>query len=254
MYVAILGPLRVGAGNTSAILGAKKIRATLAMLALRAGQVVSFDELIDELWGETPLKNARNALQANVTRMRRSLGQLGLDSGEQGVVRTVGNGYLLSMPATSLDANRFLQQVREGHDLVGCQPEKAAERLRGSLAMWHGPALVDVGDGPRCRAAALRLDEQRRLAHEDLISAQLASGEAGAVVPELRQLHAEHPERERFSEQLMLALYRTGRQSEAIDIFHRTRRRLDEELGLLPGRELNRLYQAILTQDASLSL
>lgn len=224
------------------------------MLALRTGQVVSFDELIDELWGETPLRNARNALQANVTRMRRSLGQLGLDASEQGVIRTVGSGYLLSMPTDGLDANRFLQQAKEGHNLIRRQPEKAVKLLQGALAMWHGPALVDVGDSPRCRAAALRLDEQRRLAHEDLIAAQLVAGEADAVVPELRQLHAEYPERERFSQQLMLALYRTGRQSEAIDIFHSTRRRLDEELGLLPGHELYRLYQAILTQDASLSL
>ncbi|WP_223244517.1 AfsR/SARP family transcriptional regulator [Streptomyces sp. CBMA156] len=232
---------------------AKKVRMALAVLALRAGQVVSFDELIDELWGETLLKNTRNSLQGIVARMRRSLGRIGLDATDQGVVRTVGNGYVLDMPADRLDANRFLQQAREGRSLIGLSPHKAAELLRGALAMWYGPALVDVGDGQRCRAAALRLDEQRRLVQEDLISAQLEAGEAGAVVPELKQLHAEHPERERFSEQLMLALYRTGRQSEAIDTFHRTRKQLDDEMGLLPSRQLQRLYQAIISQDASLS-
>ncbi len=249
----MLGPLRARSGTETAALGAKKARMALTVLALRAGQVVGFDELIDELWGEAPLKNTRNSLQGIVARMRRSLGRIGLDGTDRGVVRTVGNGYVLGMPADRLDANRFLQQAREGRDLIGHSPRKAAELLRGALAMWYGPALVDIADGQRCRAAALRLDEQRRIVQEDLIAAQLEAGEAGAVVPELKQLHAEHPERERLSEQLMIALYRTGRQYEAIDTFHRTRRRLDAEMGLLPSLHLQRLYQAIITQDASLS-
>ncbi|MFF4399818.1 BTAD domain-containing putative transcriptional regulator [Streptomyces sp. NPDC001480] len=224
----------------------------LTMLALNAGQVVAFDELIDELWGEAPLKNTRNALQANVKRMRKSLVELGLEGPDQTLIRTVDNGYMLDVPDDALDAHRFLRMAERGAGLVNERPLEARDVLRESLAMWRGPALLDVSDGPRCRAVALRLDEQRKTAREDLIEAQLRAGEAGVVVAELKQLLAQYPERERFSEQLMIALYRCGRQSEAVDIFHRTRRWLDEELGLQPSRRLHTLYQAILMQDPSL--
>ncbi|RFU82517.1 SARP family transcriptional regulator [Streptomyces triticagri] len=252
MHIGILGPLLVGDGTRSVALRAKKIRVMVAMLALNPGRVVAFDELMDELWGEAPLKNARNALQANVKRLRKSLGELGLDDSEQGRVQTVDNGYLLDVPEDALDAYRFLRTAERGAALVDGRPHEAITLLRESLAMWRGPALLDASDGPRCRAMALRFDEQRRAVREDLISAQLQIGDAAAVIPELQQLLAQYPERERFSEQLMLALYRCGRQTEAIDIFHRTRRQLDLELGLKPSRRLAGLYQAILIQDPAL--
>lgn len=252
MYISILGPMLVGDGDRTVGLRAKKIRVMLTMLALNPGQVVAFDELIDELWGEAPLKNARNALQANVKRMRRSLGELGLDSPEKPLIRTVDNGYLLEAPDDALDAYRFLRTAEKGASLVSRDPQESMDLLRKSLSMWRGPALLDASDGPRCRAVALRLDEQRKTAREDLIEAQLQAGEAGVVVAELKQLLAQYPERERFSEQLMIALYRCGRQSEAVDIFHRTRKWLDQELGLKPSRRLHHVYQAILVQDPSL--
>ncbi|WP_232626794.1 AfsR/SARP family transcriptional regulator [Streptomyces alfalfae] len=242
----------MGDGHKTVGMRAKKIRVMVAMLALNPGQVVSFDELIDEMWGEAPLKNARNALQANVKRMRKSLGELGLDDSDQGLVRTVDNGYVLNETEDALDAYRFLRTAERGAGLVNDRPQEAVGLLREALGMWRGPALLDASDGPRCRAVALRLDEQRKTAREDLISAQLQGGEAAVVIPELKQLLAQYPERERFSEQLMLALYRCGRQSEAIDIFHRTRKQLDRDLGLKPSRRLAHLYQAILTQDPSL--
>ncbi|WP_244178797.1 AfsR/SARP family transcriptional regulator [Streptomyces rubellomurinus] len=252
MDISILGPLLIGDDQRTVRLRAKKNRVMLTMLALNAGRVVAFDELIDELWGEAPLKNARNALQATVKRMRKSLAELGLERHDRELVRTVDNGYLLDVPEGAVDAYRFLRTAERGAGLVEHRPYEAMGTLREALAMWRGPALLDTSDGPWCRAVALRLDEQRRTAREDLIAAQLQAGEAGAVVPELKQLLAQHPERERFSEQLMIALYRCGRPSEAVDTFHRTRRWLDEELGLAPSRRLHHLYQAILVQDPSL--
>ncbi|CAM5660446.1 DNA-binding transcriptional activator of the SARP family [Streptomyces sp. KS_5] len=252
VYISILGPLLIGDGQRTVGLRAKKIRVMLTMLALNPGQVVAFDELIDELWGEVPLKNTRNALQANVKRMRKALAEFGFEDPDQTLIRTVDNGYMLDVPEEALDAHRFLRMAEKGAGLVGARPYEARDLLRQSLSMWRGPALLDVSDGPRCRAVALRLDEQRKTAREDLIEAQLQAGEAGVVVAELKQLLAQYPERERFSEQLMIALYRCGRQSEAIDIFHRTRKWLDEELGLKPSRRLHSTYQAILMQDPSL--
>lgn len=252
MHISILGPLLIGDGQRTVGLRAKKNRVMLTMLALNAGQVVAFDELIDELWGEAPLKNARNALQANVKRMRKSLAELGLERPDQELIRTVDNGYMLDVSEQEVDAYRFLRTAEKGANLVKDRPYEAMETLRGALAMWRGPALLDTSDGPWCRAVALRLDEQRKTAREDLISAQLQAGEAKTVVAELKQLLGQYPERERFSEQLMIALYRCGRQSEAVDIFHRTRKWLDDELGLKPSRRLHHLYQAILMQDPSL--
>ncbi|ALO95665.1 Pathway specific regulatory protein [Streptomyces hygroscopicus subsp. limoneus] len=252
VHISILGPLLIGDGQRTIGVRAKKIRVMLTMLALNPGQVVGFDELIDELWGEAPLKNTRNALQANVRRMRKSLAELGFPDGEEGLIRTVDNGYMLDVPQEALDAYRFLRLAEQGATLVAREPHESVRLLRESLAMWRGPALLDVSDGPRCRAVALRLDEQRKTAREDLIQAQLQAGEAGVVVAELKQLLAQYPERERFSEQLMIALYRCGRQSEAVDIFHRTRKWLDDELGLKPSKRLHTLYQAILMQDPSL--
>ncbi len=252
VHISILGPLLIGDGHRTVGMRAKKNRVMLAMLALNSGLVVAFDELIDELWGETTLKNARNALHANVKRMRQSLGELGLDGPDRVHIRTVDNGYVLEAPEGSLDAYRFLRTAEKGASLVDERPHEAMDLLRESLSMWRGPALLDASDGPRCRAVALRLDEQRKTARENLIAAQLQAGEAGVVVAELKQLLAQYPERERFSEQLMIALYRCGRQSEAVDIFHRTRKWLDDELGLKPSRRLHHLYQAILMQDPSL--
>jgi DNA-binding SARP family transcriptional activator len=148
-----------------------------------------------------------------------------------------------------VDSRRFLDLAAQGAAHVEHQPAKAVQLLEAALGLWRGPALFDVCDGMRCRIEAAQLDERRLSVREDLITAKLANGEERGIVPELRQLAAEHPERERFSEQLMLALYRDGRQTEALDVFHRARRRLASELGLEPGRALRRLYQAILVQD-----
>ncbi|MEU9714600.1 AfsR/SARP family transcriptional regulator [Streptomyces sp. NPDC047976] len=232
-------------------MASKRVSAVLALLALSPGQPVPFDQLVDELWGDGRIANAKNALQATVTRLRKLLVSV---TGRQGsdLIQTVGGGYVLHVPKESVDAHRFLALADRGAALVGADAPRAVEVLEQGLGMWRGAALMDVSEGFRCRTEAAHLDERRLTAYEDLVTAKLAVGLERVSVPELRQLAAEHPGRERLSELLMLALYRDGRQTEALEVFHDARRRLADDLGLEPGRSLHEIYQAILKQDDAL--
>ncbi|MGA6161977.1 AfsR/SARP family transcriptional regulator [Amycolatopsis magusensis] len=248
MEIDLLGSLSLTHGGRRYGVGSRKVRTVLALLALSPGKALSLEQLSDELWGETSIANSRNALQANIARLRKLLESVTGQPGEE-LVRTVSGGYLLDVPPDSVDTSRFLTLSRRGAGLVETVPQEAIELLRESLLLWRGGALLDVLDGSRCRSAAAHLDERRLTVQEDLIAARLAVGDERGVVHELRQLVAENPGRERLSEYLMLALYRTGRQSEAVSVFHRTRGWLGTELGLEPGRTMRQLYQAILVQD-----
>lgn len=254
VHIEILGPLSIRTGETRRAIQAKKVRALLALLALNARHVVSFDEMVDELWTECTMQNARNALHANALRLRKQLElcECGLSGRE--LLRTAANGYVLDIEPASLDANQFQRMAERGSELHRSSPHEAIGLLRTALSLWRGPALVDAGDGLRCRAAAVRLEERRISAQEDLVAAEIEAGGARSAVAELRQLVAQYPERERLSEQLMLALYRCGRQTEALDVFHRTRQWLGSQLGLEPLRPLHVMYQAILIQDPDLAL
>lgn len=234
-------------GETPHEIRASKVRTMLASLALDAGRAVSNEELVDELWSGRPLGNTRNALQAQASRLRRVLQSHGLAP-----LRSVRNGYLLDVPPDSLDGNRFLDLAAQGAAALRDRPERAVELLHSALRLWRGPALLDAGDGLRCRAAADLFDERRLAVREDLLCARLALGDERRAIPELRQLVAQHPLREGFRDQLMLALYRTGRQGDALELFHQARRLLDRELGLRPGPPLQRRYAEILAQDPRL--
>lgn len=252
MRIYILGTVSVVDPNGEPVtVGSQKLRTVLALLALSPRTPVAIDDLVDELWAQRPISNARNALQANVTRLRRLLETV---SGRPGgdLIRTSGGGYILDIPPEDVDAHQFVAIADEGARLLADRPQEAAELLQRGLRLWRGPALVDVPDGTLRRSGVGYLEERRLAAREDLVGAQLNTGGERDVVTELRQLVAEHPERERLSEQLMLALYRMGRQSEAVDAFHRLRAWLDGELGLQPSRAVRGLYQAILSQDAVL--
>jgi DNA-binding SARP family transcriptional activator len=254
VQIDILGTVSVTANGRRHEIRANKVRALLATLALDAGRAISHVELAEELWsGHPPLGNARNALQAHATRLRRVLDVLpGRPPGDT-VVRAVRNGYLLDVPREAVDGNRFLDLAAAGAGALPDRPAQAMELLQRALLLWRGPALLDAGDGLRCRAATALFDEYRLTVFEDLISARLAVGDDRHAVGELRQLVAQHPLRERFCEQLMIALYRCGRQGEALALFHRTRQRLDEELGLQPGKSLQRRHAEILNQDPTLA-
>ncbi|MBS2964641.1 AfsR/SARP family transcriptional regulator [Actinocrinis puniceicyclus] len=224
----------------------------LATLALEAGRAISHVDLADELWSDQPLGNVRNALQAQATRVRRVLdGKTGQGPAET-VLRAVGNGYLLDIAPDRVDGTRFLELAARGTALLHDYPDRALSHLKQALELWRGPALLDAGDGLRCRSAAALFDERRLTVWEDIVSARLAVGDNRQAIADLSQLVAHHPLHERFYEQLMLALYRVGRHSDALDLFHRLRGRLDEQLGLEPSDRLKHRYCDILCQDSRL--
>ncbi len=232
MEFRILGPLEVvGDDGRTIALPAPKVRALLALLLVNRNRVVPSDVLVDELWDEQPPATAAKTLQVYVSQLRKALGA--------DRVETAHGGYRLRVDAGEVDADSFEQLVADG-------------RPRDALALWRGPALVDVRAERFARTAAERLEEARLAAVEDRIDAELDAGRHGALVGELEQLAAEHPLRERLRAQLMLALYRSGRQAEALEVYRRTREGLAEELGLEPGEELRELEQAILRHDPSL--
>ncbi|MFD2467427.1 AfsR/SARP family transcriptional regulator [Amycolatopsis silviterrae] len=248
MRVDVLGPLTIAAGPRVREITQAKVGAILAVLALSPGAPVSSTRLIEEVWSGKPVRDARNTLQANVKRLRRIVGAVTGRRGDE-LIRTVGGGYLLRLPARQIDARAFAELADQGAGLAGRDPARAAHLLRAALELWRGPALLGLRDVPLCRLEAAFLDERRLGAREDLISARLALGEHRELIAELTRLTAAHPERDRFGEQLMLALYRAGRQTEALNVFHGIRRRLAAESGLEPGRGIRRLHQAILAQD-----
>jgi YVTN family beta-propeller protein len=245
--IHLLGPLEVVSNGRLLELGAGRHRAVLAILALHANQVVSTDRLIDYLWGERAPPTAPKGLQNLISRLRKAL-----DPEESGVLRTQPPGYVLSVHGDGIDARRFERLAAEGRAALETDPTLAAARLREALGLWRGDALAEFTYEPFAQAEIARLEQLRLAALEDRVDADLALGRHADVAPELRALAAANPTRERLCGQLMLALYRTGQQAEALEVFRERARKLDDELGLEPSAELRRLEQAILTQDPSL--
>jgi DNA-binding SARP family transcriptional activator len=243
----LLGPVEVRTdGPPLSIPGARQ-RALLALLLLQRGAAVSRDRLIEELWNGRATAGADKALQVAVSRLRRALGPAG------GRLATTPGGYRLRVEPGELDLDRFERLAEEGRrELATGAFERAAARLRAALQEWRGPALADVAFEPFAQAAAVQLEAQRDAALEDRIEADLGLGRHGELVPELEALVARDPLRERARGQLMLALYRSGRQGDALDIYRDGARLLADELGLRPGPELARLERAILDHDAAL--
>jgi DNA-binding SARP family transcriptional activator len=247
----ILGPLEVSADGQVIDIGGPKQRALLAILLLRANEPVPRDVLIHELWGERPPAGARGSVEVYVSRLRKALGA----AGNGHVVVTRPGGYSLQLADGQLDVDRFERLVAEGRSaLAGNAPEQAEASLRAALRLWRGNALGDLSCEPFAQVETGRLEEMRLGAVEDRIEADLALGRRADLVSELEALVATYPLRERLHGQLMIALYRCGRQAEALEAYQAARRTLVEELGLEPGPALQRLERAILRQDASLEL
>jgi len=241
--VLLLGPFELRLAGRPVALTAYKQRALVAVLALRAGEPVRRDELIDALWGERPPSTVERGLNVLVARVRQALG----DSGD--ILRRDTAGYALAVAPEAVDAHRFEGMHQEGRQaLERAELADARRLLREALALWRGPALGELAGAEFAQAQVRRLEERRLVALEDRIDADLASGEDAALVSELAALTASHPFRERLHGQLMLALYRSGRQAEALEHYRDTRRLLDEELGIEPGPELQKLHEAILRQ------
>jgi DNA-binding SARP family transcriptional activator len=246
MEFRILGPLEVRRNDRPVSIRGAKERALLAILLLQANEPVTTDRLVDELWGERPPLTARKSLQVRVATLRRSLAE--------GVLVTRGGGYLIRVDRDQLDLLEFEQRLADGRQrLADGDPDAAAAALREALALWRGPPLADFTYESFAETAIARLDELRIAALELRIEAELALGLHPQLVGELKELVAVHPLRERLRGQLMLALYRDGRQAEALELYHRTRETFTEELGLEPSPALQELQRAVLRQDAALA-
>jgi DNA-binding SARP family transcriptional activator/ABC-type branched-subunit amino acid transport system substrate-binding protein len=240
-----LGSLEVVEGDRPLALGGPKQRAVLAILLLHRGEVVSTDRLIEELWEERPPATAAKTVQVYVSNLRKALGN--------GVLVTQGHGYLLRTSAGQLDCDRFDALVGEARRaLRDGNARDGSDRLRQALTLWRGRALEDFAYERFAQSARAELEEQRLAALEDRIDADLALGEHAALIAELEALVREHPLHERLHAQLMLALYRSGRQADALEHYQSARRALIDQLGIEPGPALRELERSILAQDPSL--
>jgi DNA-binding SARP family transcriptional activator len=247
MEFRILGPLEVWDAGREVSLGGPKPRALLAGLLLHPNEVVSADRLIDELWGEDFPEDAAAALRVNISRLRKALAQ--------DVLTTRSPGYVIRVEPDELDLHRFERLVDEGRDLLarGLAAD-ASQRLRDALSLWRGQPLADFAYESFAQAAIARLEEIRLSAVELRIDADLVLGRHDELVGELEALIADHPLRERLRAYLMTALYRSGRQAEALDAYQNARRALVDELGIEPSPALQELERAILRQDRSLDV
>ena len=253
MDYRILGPLRVVDGDRPIPLSGAKQRALLAMLLLEANHVVSSDRLIDRLWGDEPPETATTALQVYISRLRTAL-EPDRSPGDAGtIIITQPPGYILRAGPDELDLARFerLTAEAEAARLDG-DPRRAAELLREALDLWDGTALADLAFETFAQAEIARLEALRLVAIEDRIDAELELGRHAHLVGELEGLVAEQPLRERLRCLLILALYRSGRQAEALDAYNEAKRTLLDELGIEPSPALARLERAILVQDPAL--
>jgi predicted ATPase/DNA-binding SARP family transcriptional activator len=248
MEFRILGPLEVHDGSGPVRVPGAKERALLADLLVHAGRVVAADRLVEDLWGEEPPGNPANTLQGRVSALRRALGPAGA-----GLVVTSPPGYRLAAEPEQLDAGRFQRLVAEADTAAAREGPRAARLLEAALGLWRGPALAEFADRPWALAEAARLEELRLAAQEALAELRLAGGGHAELVGELEALVATQPLRERRRGQLMLALYRSGRQADALRVYGETRAVLAEELGIDPSPELQRLQRAILTQDPAIA-
>jgi WD40 repeat protein/DNA-binding SARP family transcriptional activator len=246
MEFRILGPLEVRGPDGPIELGGEKPRVVLAVLLLHPNQRVSTDRIATALWGDNVPGGPQRAVQVHVSRLRKTLG-------DPDRIRTSGAGYSIYVRPGELDFGHFSVLLEEGRsELSGGRPEQAAAVLREALSLWRGPPLDELQFDPGAEVDLTRLDEHRLTALELRIDADLASGRHGELVAELQQLVRAHPTRERLTAQLMLAMYRAGRQAEALDAYHETRRVLVDEYGVEPGPELSGMQAAVLRHDESL--
>ena len=245
VHFRVLGPLEVIRGERSIPITAGRHQIVLAMLLLEAGRVVSVERLVDALWAEDPPSTARSQVQICVSMLRKLL------AGADADLLSRPPGYMLQVHDGSLDVWHFRQLIAGAEDMTGTRAEEAVARYREGLALWRGAACAGVAS-QIVEQAAIRLNEERQAALEACLDLELRLGRHHRVAGELGELVAAEPLRERPRALLMLALYRSGRQAEALEIFRAGREILVEELGTDPGKELRALEQAILTGDSTL--
>jgi DNA-binding SARP family transcriptional activator/DNA-binding beta-propeller fold protein YncE len=251
MEFRVLGPFDVVVDGESVPLGGAKQRALLAILAIHANEVVSADQLIDELWGERPPPSAANTLHAYISRLRKALGDVNSNASGR-LIASRSPGYALRVEPDQLDSDQFARLITAAEQRLAADPEEASALLRDALALWRGRALADFAYDGFAQAEIDRLEELRLAAFERRIDLDLTRGRHTQVVAELEGLVTSHPLRERLRELLMLALYRSGRQADALETYRTGRRLLVDELGIEPGPRLQDLERAILAHDRTL--
>jgi predicted ATPase/DNA-binding SARP family transcriptional activator len=247
MKFRVLGPMEVTRGDQTLGLGGAKQRALLAILLIEANHVVGLERLAELLWRDEPPPTSDHIIEVYVSQLRRALEPAGAP---YHVLVRKPSGYMLQVAPEAVDAAEFQDLVQAAK---AASPEQAEAQLTRALSMWRGPALADFAGEPFAVSEAARLNELRLHAREERIEAELALGRHGRLIGELQALVEEHPLRERLCGQLMLALYRSGRQAEASDLYQRTRQRLVDELGMEPGPDLQLLLKRILQQDPGLA-
>jgi DNA-binding SARP family transcriptional activator len=241
----LLGPTRMLVNGVDVPLRAARLRHLLSLLLVHRDEISSVDRLVDELWEGHPPESAGAALRVHVSRLRKVLSAVGHDE----LLVTRPSGYQLDVASATIDVVQFERSAARGQALlVDGDPDRAVELLREALKMWHGDALIDVPGSASVVAEAARLGELRLGVVEDCIDAELACGRHRQVLGELDALVAAHPLRERLWAQRMTALYRSGRQADALAAYQSLRRKLAEELGLDPSPQLSELHERILTR------
>lgn len=253
MEFRILGPLEVVDGERAVSLGGPKQRALLAILLLHANQVLSSDQIIDQLWGERPPATAIATLQVFVSNLRKALETERAKGAAGRIIVTQRPGYMLRVPPEAIDFQRFSRMIEESREALGRgEAETASRTLRHALALWRGDPLADFAYEPFAHHEIARLEELRQSAIEDRIDADLALGMHAELAAEIEALVVRYPLRERLRGQLMIAFYRSGRQADALAAYRDARDILAEELGIDPGPALQALERGILVQDSSI--
>ncbi|MFF0066927.1 BTAD domain-containing putative transcriptional regulator [Streptomyces sp. NPDC005279] len=258
MEIQVLGPLSADVKGVSIVPTAGKPRQILALLAFYPGRVMPVPTLMEEIWGTNLPQSAMTTLQTYILQLRRRLGTaMGPDAPgtAKEVLVTRHGGYLLQIPPESVDVYHYEKLVAAGQSAFDeAEDEKAAGLFRDALARWNGSALVDVRVGPILEIEVMRLEESRLGTVERRIDAELRLGRHTELLAELTELIARHPQHEGLHSQAMVALYRSGRQATALDVYRKLRARLIEELGVEPSPQLQRLHQAMLAVDPALDV
>ncbi|MEX1656977.1 AfsR/SARP family transcriptional regulator [Streptomyces pseudovenezuelae] len=258
MEIQVLGPLCAAVNGDSIVPTAAKPRQVLALLALHPGRVVPVSTLMEEIWGTRLPQSAMTTLQTYIMQLRRYLGTaMGPDTpgAAKNVLATRHSGYLLQIPPECVDVHTYERLVAEGQEAFEeGKDETAARCFRQALALWQGPALVDVRLGQVLEIEVTRLEESRLVTIERRIDADLRLGRHAELIAELTDLIARHPQHEGLHAQAMLALYRSGRQAAALNVYRKLREGLIEDLGVEPSPQLQRLHQAMLAVDPALDV
>ncbi|MEU5879383.1 AfsR/SARP family transcriptional regulator [Spirillospora sp. NPDC047279] len=248
LHIRLLGPVEIIGGQGRSDKLSAILRRLFAVLVLRAGDGVRTEELVEELWTQEPPARVENALHAHVARLRKYLDAWEPEGPGRDRLTATPGGYALAVVPDEVDVLRFKELRRQAYD-PSRDPAEAIALLERGLRLWRGPALLDAAEGPICAASASVLMDLRLLAVTHLYELRLGRGEHATLIPDLQELATAHPLEEALQDLLMLALYRSGRQAQALAVYDRLRHRLAERLGIVPGPGIQSRVQAILAQS-----